>query len=128
MKICCTCRQIKPFSAFSKNRSRKDGLKCYCNVCQKTFNKLYHQTKKGKKAIRKAKNHFHIRHPERRKARQAVRDAITAGRLARPDLLSCRICKEHATEYHHNSYLPKDKLVVFPVCQKCHSKIHRKIA
>lgn len=126
MKICCTCKQIKPLSAFCKNRIRKDGLKNYCRICQTIHNKHYRQTKKGKITINQAKKRFHIRHPERRKAGHAVRDAIRAGRLSRPNLLLCKGCDKQAEQYYHyKGYAKKHWLDVIPVCKECHRKIDR---
>lgn len=124
MKICSCCKQVKPFFEFSISRSRKDGLRAYCKICQSIHYKHYRQTKKGKEVIHRLKKRYHFQYPEKRRSRQAVRDAITAGKLARPEILLCRICKKQAQEYHHNSYAPEDKLIVYPLCQKCHQKIH----
>lgn len=32
-KLCLRCDTIKPFSDFSRCAARKDGMKCYCRVC-----------------------------------------------------------------------------------------------
>jgi len=37
MKKCCKCKQIKEFSDFYKNKSKKDGLCTECKSCQKMF-------------------------------------------------------------------------------------------
>lgn len=37
MKRCSRCKQLKPISAFSKDRCRKDGLRCYCKTCQSSY-------------------------------------------------------------------------------------------
>ena len=38
---CIKCGEVKPFSEFSKNRSKKDGLRSDCKVCQKAYRKRY---------------------------------------------------------------------------------------
>jgi len=45
MKICSKCKKIKFFSEFSKNKSRKDGYKCWCKFCEKQYN-LKHKKEK----------------------------------------------------------------------------------
>ncbi len=49
-KKCCTCKEIKPLSAFHKSRIAKDGHQSVCKICQKQ----YRQTEKGKAGSRKA--------------------------------------------------------------------------
>lgn len=34
-KRCSSCKQTLPVTAFGKNRSKRDGLKCYCKACCK---------------------------------------------------------------------------------------------
>lgn len=49
MKTCSKCKEEKPFSDFSKNRSRKDGFYYYCKACVKESFKSYY--KKNKETI-----------------------------------------------------------------------------
>lgn len=42
-KICSKCRVDKPCDLFGKDKSRKDGLKVYCNDCRKLESKLYRE-------------------------------------------------------------------------------------
>lgn len=37
MKTCRKCEEQKPISAFSKDKSRKDGLQVYCKDCRKQY-------------------------------------------------------------------------------------------
>lgn len=34
MKQCSRCKNVKSFSEFNKNLSRKDGLRCWCKSCE----------------------------------------------------------------------------------------------
>ena len=34
VKNCPRCKQIKPVIEFNRNVSSKDGLQCYCKMCQ----------------------------------------------------------------------------------------------
>lgn len=146
-KRCSKCKEIKPTSEFNKNRVKNDGLQIYCRSCQrqyhqtergkevnrkgvvryfktekgKTTTKRYHQSEKGKARDKR----FCIRHPEQRKANDAVNHAIRAGKLPRANTKLCHYCPKPAQQYHHPSYAPEHWLDVVPVCIKCHSRKSR---
>jgi len=93
----------------------------------KATRKRYRQTEKCKKNQIAAIKHFRIRHPEQRKAKDAVNYAIKTGRLIRPDTLQCHYCPAQAKQYHHHKgYEHEHWLHVIPVCLKCHGKITHK--
>lgn len=148
-KQCPRCKEIKTISEFSKDRTCTDSLDCYCKVCRNAVVKQYQQTEKGKASIKRyaqsdkrkayqkayqkqyqrtekcktTRKHYFIRHPEHRKARDAVSIAITVGRLPRLDTLLCHYCPKPAQQYHHwHGYAPEHWLDVVPVCRDCHSK------
>ena len=130
-KRCSKCKEIKPLSEFSTDRSRKDGLQFHCKKCYSQYSKQYRQTEKGKDVHKRAtckysktergkttqkryeqsekgkaqrRNsacHYHARHPQKIKAVQAVNNAIYAGKLPQPDTLQCHYCPARAKEYHH---------------------------
>ena len=143
--ICCAEQQ----STLTRPAEGTSGLHPICattsagcfigeNVMKKL---LYHQTEKAKAANRKAVSRYrktkkgrishlksslryHIRHPEGRKARDAVRGAILVGKIPRINTKQCYYCNLQAKYYHHNSYEPEHQLDVIPVCIECHIKIH----
>ena len=43
LKVCSTCKEEKPLSAFGKDCTRKDGLRCACKLCSNKKNKKYRQ-------------------------------------------------------------------------------------
>ena len=155
-KRCCSCKQTKPISEFHKNRSKKDGFATGCKSCRIIEITKYRKTEKGKathrkeskkykktlkgKAIRKryqqgekgkaSRKRFVDRHPNQLKAKNAVNNAITAGKLPRPDSLLCHYCsilhRKPAQQYHHwKGYEPEHWLDVVPVCLDCHSKYQK---
>jgi hypothetical protein len=85
--------------------------------------KRYRQSEKGKVAHKR----YWFSHPEelkRHKARQFITNAVSAGRLPRPDSIQCS-CGEQAVQYHHyKGYEPDHWLDVVPVCRKCHAILH----
>jgi hypothetical protein len=47
-KKCATCGEVKPITMFSKDKTRKDGHRYSCKVCQEVINKKYRKTEAGK--------------------------------------------------------------------------------
>jgi len=43
LKVCGTCKEEKPLSAFYKNRSVKDGLEASCKSCRRKARKKHYQ-------------------------------------------------------------------------------------
>ena len=93
----------------------------------KLSQKRYWQSEKGKATQRAAQKRYFIRYPECYKARYATNNAITAGKLPRPDTLQCHYCPKPAKEYHHYlGYEAKHALDVVPACKTCHQKKSQK--
>lgn len=145
MKKCAKCKQIKPISEFSRHTGHKDGYQGWCKSCQRVYQRKYQKTERGKAVNRKSfkkyrrtnkgkdndyrcAKRFRIRHPERRKAKAVVEYAVRVGKLPRVNTLQCHYCPKPAQQYHHPSYAPEHWYDVIPVCIKCHTKIHWKIA
>lgn len=42
MKICFKCKKEKPFNQFIKDNSKRDGLRPYCNDCNRILKKASH--------------------------------------------------------------------------------------
>jgi len=53
MKRCSSCGKIKKRTAFSKNKSHKDGLDNLCRSCRASYTYEYLRTEKGKRVIKK---------------------------------------------------------------------------
>lgn len=151
-KRCAKCKQIKQYSEFQKDKTKKDGLQSYCKSCQKDYDqsekgkavkkhyirskegkaahsrgsKKYQKTEKGKIIQQAITKRFNDRHPNQQKARDAVKYAVAAGRIPWPDSLQCHYCPAQAKQYHHyKGYKPEHWLEVVPVCIKCHHKNRR---
>ena len=43
LKVCGTCKEEKPLSAFGKDCTRKDGLRIYCKSCRSKKSKKHYQ-------------------------------------------------------------------------------------
>jgi len=134
MKTCSKCKETKPLSEFYKDKSRKDGCSNKCIICQREYyqskqyklaQKRYCQSKKGKVTRRSSVKRFYINHPERFKAKDAVKYAIATGKITPAKKLNCT-CGKQVEQYHHWSYLPEYWFDVQPVCRDCHIKMHRR--
>ena len=53
MKRCSRCGQIKPYSAFHKNRARRDDLQTYCKSCRAVNDQQRYQRRRGKPIARR---------------------------------------------------------------------------
>ena len=140
-KRCSGCKVFKPVAEFSKDKTRPDGLVYYCKACRKAYQRVYRATesgkasqhrrdtkyqatKAGKESKRRCNAKYRERHPEKTEAQKAVNNAITAGKLPRPDTLKCT-CKGPAKEYHHHKgYAPEHWFDVVPKCTGCHRVLH----
>lgn len=57
LKRCCTCKEFKGVSLFSKNKNSKDGLKSYCKECASIEGKKY-RDKHRDKVLKKKKEWY----------------------------------------------------------------------
>lgn len=140
-KVCSKCKTEKPLEEFHKNRSKKDGLNCWCKGCLNTCNtvrrrtregkakqKEYDQSEKGRSAHKVADKRNRDKYPEKVKARCAVKSAVRAGRLLPVKDLCCVYCGREAVFYHHwHGYKEQQWLNVVPACHKCDRAEHTKI-
>ena len=103
IKICSRCEQEKPATTefFYGCQSRKGGLQYWCKTCNAEYyqfhrtrvlecKKMYDQTFIGKEVLRRSSKKNREDHPERIKARNAVNNAITAGKMQRS--VFCEMC------------------------------------
>lgn len=147
-KRCSKCKNLKPFSEFYKDGTKKNGRRSQCIICGKIYlqtnkckkaardraakrarsiegqenMKIYRQSGKGKKAQRRRTSRYENKNPHKIKARTEVKKAIINNKLPHPTTLQCS-CGEQAQQYHHHKgYSPEYWLDVVPICIKCHRK------
>lgn len=133
MKPCSKCGEIKPLEEFEKDRRRPSGRGSRCLVC---FNKKYKreyawrysENNREKERLRsrlskKLSGWKKTRNPAHDKARAAVRNAVTAGKMIKPT--NCPLCGISAVLHaHHKDY--SKPLEVEWMGSICHGKEHRK--
>ena len=132
IKICSCCKKELLLTEFSKDKSRKDGLYCYCKICNREANK------KSNTKIRSTLE-------GRTKSNEASKKSCTKRYAADPDyrfkckaysykrkknygdiLLASNIIDEPSVQHHVNDKeiinIPQDIHVMYPTHPK---EVHR---
>ena len=104
-----------PLSAFTHNRSMKDGKQQWCRACCAAVQREYRKTKKGKEVNAHSCKNQYKRHCERVLARSAVHYAIKRGDI---DWYPCEVCFDLNSECHHADYTRKTDVIW--TCPKHH--------
>ena len=119
MKTCSKCGKSK--CAFPKNKPSRDGLSSWCSDCHRDYMR---GRKSDPERRRMAARASVAKFPERRRAREKVKDAVRSGRLMPVTSCICADCGQPAKAYDHflGYALP---LSVEPVCHVCHGKRSR---
>jgi hypothetical protein len=123
LKTCSSCKKTKPLEEFIKSKNSPDGRHNQCNICHRITVKRHRKTDIGVESRYRENKLYRKKYPEKVKARAAVVRAIRKGTLISPKKLLCAYCKSPAAEYHHSSYEKEYRLLVAPVCYKCHSNL-----
>ena len=147
MKVCCTCKQVKPFSEFNKHLTNRDGHQNQCRACQKAEyrrnrrshiarRKCYYLTHKAQEDRRTAewrrrnadrvkaiRIRQHRLYPDKIIARDVVAQSVRSGRMQPQPCVICRSSSH--LEAHHLDY--SKPLDVRWLCRQHHVRIHRLI-
>lgn len=136
MKACFKCGQVKPLIEFYRHSEMADGHLNKCKECTKTDVQTNYRANREKKSEYERKRFANPerrskaiayqrsrrkRDPQRSIARNAISNALRAGRLAR---LPCQMCGSEKTEAHHTDY--SKPLDVMWLCRKHHLEQHNK--
>jgi 5-methylcytosine-specific restriction endonuclease McrA len=76
-KRCCKCKQVKIINHFSKDRSRKDGLRNICKECDKKYKKEFRLNNRD--SIREYDKKYRLKNLDR------IRKRARKNRLAHPE-------------------------------------------
>jgi hypothetical protein len=116
LKVCTKCRQQKPLSNFHRRTVAKDKLQPHCKACDWKITQLY---RKRHSRQRKAWKKYN---PEVYRARNAVAQAVAAGRLQKKP---CEVCgTTKSVQGHHEDY--SRALDVRWLCPRHHRAIHHR--
>ena len=138
-KRCFKCGKVKPTSEFYKDKSRYDGLEYKCKACRKDYGHSYQKTHRAESVKRISRwrkslpdpdiycKQYKKRHPDRARAKDAVKYAVKMGRLPKVTTLQCAKCRNRpaAHYHHHNGYAKEHRLDVTPLCPVCHKAVHK---
>ena len=137
LKTCSTCGDVFDSALSPNTRSR-------CRPCTTAYKAQWRKTEKGARLYRDGQARYLAsdkgRHAGKRKrqtphgkaralAHAAVGTEIAAGRLPPARIEACEFAGPECAgshDYHHDSYLPSDRLVVRPLCRAHHAAWHRK--
>jgi hypothetical protein len=129
MKICRTCAEEKPLSEFYKHSQMLDGRLNICRDCTCARVRQHRQLNDHvrefdrSRGIRKSNKavleRWTAKFPERKKAANAVSNALRDGRLRK---MPCLFCESEKVEGHHKDY--SKPLDVIWLCPKCHRRLH----
>ena len=131
-KVCFKCEEEKDLDEFYPHPKMKDGHVNKCKECNKTDNTKHRDknldkirpydrdrsTLPHRKALNaKISERFCRENPEKRKAHNAVNNAVRDGRLFKPD--NCERCNSDGLLHgHHHDY--SKPLEVEWICVPCH--------
>jgi RNase P subunit RPR2 len=137
MKQCRLCGEIKATTAFHRDRSKKDGRRNSCGVCESIRHQRSNAAHAEAKRLRDRayrRTHPEIKHAQKVRelaspqglARQACQDAVRLKKIVKPTV--CEDCQhlfpKARLEGHHEDYAKP--LAVRWLCHACHAKLHRK--
>ena len=120
MRLCSKCGLVKDESEFNRDKSRKDGLQCWCYDCQSPIIQKWgreHPEKNREKVARYKK-----KNPDVVLAHNTVNNAIRAGTLVR-EICEVEDC-DVIGQAHHDDY--SKPLDVEWLCRKHHNKLEKR--
>ena len=122
-KLCRRCGTIKSFSLFSKRAdSKDDGLQRRCKECVR---QNYQQNKASINAsCEKHKRAYDEKHPEKKKAWNALNNAVASGKIIKPTACSHCENQERIVGHHEDYSKPLD---VIWLCEPCHVEHHHRL-
>ena len=124
-KICIQCKVEKSLKAFHKSKSSYLGVNPKCKDCRNVKNPRKPMSPTDSYiATREAEQRYADKNRNKRRAKDAVKQAIKGGLLIKPN--SCSHCKlELRVEAHHPDY--SEPLEVIWLCITCHNLEHKSL-
>ncbi len=124
-KTCTRCGIEKDGSCFPLRKEMKDGLSSWCRSCGMIVTKKWAQSEKGREKHlinhRNSRKMYDKRHPEKRRAHYALKNAIRTGKIIKQ---VCQVCSDPLVDGHHYDYTKP--LEVIWLCRKHHFELHNK--
>jgi len=120
-KYCPSCDAWKLLKTFSKDKSRWDGLRNTCKICEREKRKKRISTPSQKERHNMAVYNYRKRYYLKYKAHNWTAGALRLGHITKP--INCSMCgMETKIEAHHSDYTKPWEIDW--VCKNCHMDIH----
>ena len=120
-KWCPQCVRSLPFEDFGKDKTRSDGLSCWCFNCRRVDMKW----RRGAGLEPQHNSIRYRRNPAMYKAKVYVQRAVRSGKLHKPSLCpECRVPGRTVEGHHHFGYARENWLEVVWRCRSCHKLLH----
>lgn len=112
------------YQEYDRNRPNHDGRVARSNIREK---ELYKTDEAFRQSVLERKKKWEDNNPQKRKAQDAVNNAVRDGRLIKSH--KCEHCgtSEKKIQGHHWSYEPECWLDVIWLCSRCHGKEHKRL-
>ncbi len=149
MKVCSKCAEALPDESFYRHPGMKDGRLRRCKSCVKSAVRAnrasrleqyraydrarnmrpdrvrmrdeYARTEVGRIVAQAAKAKWSSDHPDRRRAQNALNNAVRDGRVEK---MPCVVCGKKAHAHHEDYSLPLD---VIWLCPRHHKARHKEL-
>lgn len=108
----------------TKEHQREMGRALYEKKKEKRAAEARAYAAKNRAVLEEKRKQRRLAEPMKFKAQAAVQNAVFRGALPVVRTLTCQICSDMATHYHHESYEESRRLDVVPLCAKCHKGLH----
>jgi len=142
MKTCPRCHEEKPLSGFHRDKHTVSGYTSHCAACRRIARRRWldrpearahwneYQRERYAADVQRQRTRRHNQKRNNRpmaRAHAAVTFAIKTGKLTPARDCACEQAGPDCVgevQYHHDSYLPADKLMVRPLCASHHKRWH----
>lgn len=128
-QFCPKCMKLKSLTLFGKNKSRKNGLRTYCVVCESEYNKARYKPKQRKQKTTQSVEAVKRNARERMLKFRYNMSLADYDKLAEKQNNACAICHKPAKKNSRNTnflvvdHCHKTMQVRGLLCHRCNSAV-----
>lgn len=139
-KKCPRCGEVKSISEFGVNRSRKDGLTCYCKTCTSKIYPDYKKKYRAKKTDAYVNEYQNYRERKLNDTRKYQASRLELLWSLKTPCVKCGEERKYSIDFHHIDPMTKTVTLSSPsvgkakildevkkcicLCKNCHSEFH----